>query len=267
VSNASGLKESLLPMCSAELPRVYELVASLKDAPRSYFKNFVTSIRDNPLKRKHFIDIEAELARLDAVAWDHLRTKVGPLFMKKEKARGWQGAFSELNEAKAYNFLIRRGCTSVEFIPRRSDSKTPDLRAKLGSVDVLCEAKTINRSEREVVARTRNGVSSVANRLPTEFFTKLTSTIRRADQQMAASSSAPDIKRIVYLVINFDDSLHEYVDDYLAQIQQRKEEFVVPGLEIVLDVKPKFYSASLASATSLALNFMPAAPWLPPSSD
>jgi hypothetical protein len=252
-------------MCPAELPRVYELVASLKDAPRSYFKNFVTSIRDNPLKRKHFIDIEAELARLDAVAWDHLRTKVGPLFMKKEKVRGWQGAFSELNEAKAYNFLVRRGCTSVEFVPRRSDTKTPDLRAKLGSVDVLCEAKTINRSER-VVARIRNDVRSVSNRLPTEFFTKLTSTIGRADQQMAAYSSAPDIERIVYLVVNFDDSLHEYVDDYLAQIQQRKEEFVVPGLEIVLDVKPKFYSASLASEASPTLHFMPSAPWLPPSS-
>jgi hypothetical protein len=133
--------------------------------------------------------------------------------------------------------------------------------------DVLCEAKTINRSEREVVARTQKGVSSVSNRLPTEFFTKLTSTIRRADQQMAASSSAPDIKRIVYLVVNFDDSLHEYVDDYLAQIQQRREEFVVPGLEIVLEVKPKFYSATLASAAPRTLNFISAAPWLPPSFD
>ena len=84
---------------------------------------------------------------------------------------------------------------------------------------------------------------------------------------MAASSSAPDIKRIVYLVVNFDDSLHEYVDDYLVQIQQRSEEFVVPGLEIVLDVKPKFYSASLAAAASPTLNFMSAAPWLPPSFD
>jgi hypothetical protein len=225
-------------MCAAELPRVYELVASLKDAPRSYFKNFVASIRDNPLKRKYFVDIEAELAALDTVAWDHLRTKVGPLFMKKEKLRGWQGAFSELNEAKAYNYLVRRGCTSIEFIPPRSDAKTPDLRAKLGSVDVLCEAKTINRSEREVVARSQNGVSSVSNRLPSEFFTKLASTIRRADQQMAAFSSAQDIKRIVYLVVNFDDSHHEYVDDYLAQIQQRRGECVVPGLEVVLDVTP-----------------------------
>ncbi|MSP76849.1 MAG: hypothetical protein EXR12_12015, partial [Rhodospirillaceae bacterium] len=142
-------------MCSTELPRVYELVASLRGAPKSYFRNFTASLRDNPIKRKHFIDIEVELAALDAAAWDHLKANVGPLFIKGEKLRGWQGAFSELNEAKVYNFLVRRGYTNVEFIPRRSDAKTPDLRAKVGNIDVLCEVKTINRSERAVLARTK----------------------------------------------------------------------------------------------------------------
>ena len=65
------------------------------------------------------------------------------------------------------------------------------------------------------------------------------STIRRADQQMAAFSSVPDVKRIVYLVINFDDALGQYIDGYLAQIQERREEFLVPGVEVVLDMKPR----------------------------
>lgn len=251
-------------MCPAELPRVHELVASLKGAPRSYFKNFANSLRDNPIKRKHFIDIEVELAALDAAAWDHLKTKVGPLFMKGEKARGWQGAFSELNEAKAYNFLVRRGYTSVEFIPRRSDARTPDLRARMGSIDVLCEVKTINRSERAVRAKTQEIVSSVSNLLPVEFFSKLASTIRGADQQMAMFSSAPDMKRIVYLVINFDDGLHECVDDYLVQIPEKRAEFMMPGLEVVMDVKPKFYLATSVSPPSHVLNFTSDAPWLPP---
>ena len=108
-------------MCSVELRRVNELVASLKGAPKSYFKHFTASLHNNPIKRKHFIDIEVELATLDTAAWDHLKANVGPLFMKGEKIRGWQGAFSELNEAKAYNFLVRRGYSCVEFIPRRSD--------------------------------------------------------------------------------------------------------------------------------------------------
>ncbi len=251
-------------MCSAELPRVYELVASLRGAPKSYFKNFAASLRDNPIKRKHFVDIEAELAALDAAAWDHLRTKVGPLFMKGERVRGWQGAFSELNEAKAHNFLVRRGYTCVEFIPRQSDIKTPDLRARTGNVGVLCEVKTINRSERAVRAKTRATASSVSNLLPVAFFSKLESTIRRADQQMASFSSAPDLKRIAYLVVNFDDWLHECVDDYLSQIPERREEFMIPGLEVVLDVKPQFYLATVASPASHILSIVSDAPWLSP---
>ena len=251
-------------MCSAELPRVYELVASLKGAPRSYFKNFATSLRDNPIKRKHFIDIEVELAALDAAAWDHLRTKVGPLFMKGEKVRGWQGAFSELNEAKAYNFLVRRGYTCVEFIPRRSDAKTPDLRARMGNINVLCEVKTINRSERAVREKIQAVVSSVSNLLPVEFFSKLASTIRGADQQMAVFSSALDMKRIVYLVINFDDRLHECVDDYLVQISEKREGFMMPGLEVILDVKPEFYSATSMSPAPHILSFASDALWVPP---
>ncbi len=252
-------------MRAEELPRTYELVASLKGAPRSYFKNFAASLRDNPIKKKYFVDIEAELASLDPAAWDHLRTKVGPLFLKKEKVRGWQGPFSELNEAKAYNYLVRSGYTSVEFVPRNSDIKTPDLRAKLGGVDVLCEAKTINRSTRAIVAQLQNPVSSVAILLSKEFFLKIASTIRRADLQMAAFSMAVDIKRIVYIVINFDDWLHEYVDRYLIQIQEREKEFVLPGLEIVVDAKPKFYSASPLSETPHMLRFTSIVPWQPPT--
>jgi hypothetical protein len=247
-----------------ELPRVYDLVAGLKDARRSYFRDFAASLRDNPLKRKHFLDIEAELAKLDSAAWDQLKSKVGPLFMRRETVRGWQGAFSELNEARAYNFLVRRGCTSVEFIARRYDSQTPDLRAKNGSVDVLCEAKTINRSQGEVLSRAEKAARPISNRVGAGFFTKLASTIRRADQQMAAFSLAPDVNRIVYVVINFDDSLHEYVDDYLVQIEAQKDEFMVAGLEIILDVKPKFYSASLTSEVSHIRTFASGGPWLLP---
>ncbi len=207
-----------------ELPRVCELAASLKGAQRSYFRNFIASLRDNPLKRKHFEDIEAELATLDAVAWEHVKASTGPLFMKNETARDWKGAASALNEARAYNFLVRRGYTSVAFIPRHVEGKTPDLRARMGDVDILCEAKTINRSERAGAAHLSAG-----------FFTKLASTIKRADGQMTAFALSPGIRRIVYLAINVDEALQAYADDYLTQIQARRMEFLAPALEIVLD--------------------------------
>ncbi len=250
-------------MCDVDLPRTYELMASLSGAAQSYFTNFKASIRDNPIKRKYFVDIEADLATLDAVAWDHLKSKVGPLFLKREKARGWQGAFNELNEAKAYNWLIGRGCSSVAFIPR-DKTKTPDLRAKLHSADILCEVKTVSRSEQERLAQQQSLPRSISNYLQPEFFKKLVATVGQADRQMTAFSTALNVNRIVYIVINFDDLLHEYVDDYLVQIQEHREEFLVSGLEIVMDVKPKFYAATSNSEASLLLNFTAQGSWLPP---
>lgn len=209
-----------------ELPRVYELAASLKGAQRSYFRNFTASLRDNPLKRKHFIEIEAELATLDAAAWNHLKANAGPLFMKHETPRDWRGAASVLNEARAYNFLVRRGYTSVAFIPRHAKGKTPDLRAKAGSVDVLCEAKTINRVER-----------AGEDRLIPAFFIKLASTIARADRQLTGYSAVPEIRKILYLLIDFDHVPSARIEDFLAQTEERKAEFLPSNLEIVLDTK------------------------------
>lgn len=155
----------------------------------------------------------------------------------------------------------------MEFIPRDRDTKTPDLRAKLGNVDVLCEAKTINRSERAIVAQLQKAAASAPIRLGKEFFSKIASTIRNADRQMAAFSSALDTKRIIYVVINFDDRLHEYVEDYLIQIQEQEQEFVLPGLDIILDAKPKFHSASPISQSSHMLRFTSVASWRPRSAD
>ena len=82
---------------------------------------------------------------------------------------------------------------------------------------------------------------------------------------MAAFSSAMDTRRIIYVVINFDDRLHEHVDDYLIQIQKQEKEFVLPGLEIVLDTKPKSHSANPISESSHMLRFTSVASWRPPS--
>ena len=51
-------------------------------------------------------------------------------------------------------------------------------------------------------------------------------------------------KMIVYVIVNFDDSLHEYADRYEVQINQYIATTPVPGLEVVLDIKPAFYTLS-----------------------
>jgi hypothetical protein len=232
-------------MLRNKLPRMYELLDDqiASDVRTTFFRDFELSFASTPLKWKQIAHMEAELAGLDIAAWDHLKEKAGPLFAKHHARRGWESALNELNEARAYNYLVSRGCTNVAFIPRL-ETKTPDLRARLGEADVLCEAKTINKSEIAVNARIQQAVRSIATRLPDEFFRKIAAATRSAAKQMADYCKATKTKRFVFFVINFDDELHEYVDDYLVQIEERRDEFLLPHLEIAIQVKPKYYVAS-----------------------
>jgi hypothetical protein len=223
----------------------------------TYFENFDASLEDNPVKRKHFLHLEAELAKLDAAAWAHLKTQVLPLFENRDQVRGWQAAFDKLNEAKGYNYLTQLGCVEVAFIPTSTASgrKTPDLQAKLGTDRVLCEVKTINPSDIEAascsaVAHGRIVSGSTQGALPDGFFCKLMATLKTAEAQMTSYCSDHSSRRIVHVVLNFDDLLNQYADDYLGQIQTFTRTAALPEVEIVLDVKPRFYSATSQSPSS-----------------
>jgi hypothetical protein len=241
-------------MARNEMPRINELRNSLKN-PNSldtYFQDFENSILALPVKQKHFIHIEADLSGLDPVAWTYLKRKAAPLFERRDQKRGWQWAFDILNQAKAYNYLTQLGCSEVEFIPEPTErgKKTPDLQGRLGTTRVLCEVKTINRSDNEAIAREQSTVRDIQFRLPDEFFRKLTDTLANARMQMYSYCPDTYAKKIVYVVLNFDDNLHEYIDAYLEQLRLFLATVPLPGVEIVFDVKPKYYSASLDSLAS-----------------
>ena len=51
-------------------------------------------------------------------------------------------------------------------------------------------------------------------------------------------------RKIAFVVINFDDLLHEYADTYEQQIREGITRNLIPGLEILLSIKPPFYSAT-----------------------
>jgi hypothetical protein len=246
-------------MCRGDLSRIWEICDCVRKRgrPGTYFENFDSSLADNPVKRKHFLHLEAELAGLDAVAWAHLMAQVLPLFESRHEVRGWQAAFDKLNEAKAYNYLARLGCTEMAFIPVSSASgqKTPDLQGKLGASPILCEVKTINPSDLEAAARSAvaNGLivaGSTQGSLPDAFFRKLTATLKAAETQMKSYRSDGIARRMVYVILNFDDLLNEYGEDYLGQIQAFVTSSDLPKVEIIFDVKPKFYSAISESSPS-----------------
>ena len=183
---------------------------------------------------------------LDAEAWEFLKGEALPRLKAQHSPRGWQQLFDTLNEAKGYNYLDRIGCKEIKFIPRaKTDNlQTPDLRGFLGSATVLCEVKTINVSDDETKRFATGGVGTTLPYLETDFFNKLSSVIHTAASQLLAFDRDSADRRIVYVVFNFDDRIHEYAHEYKKQIEAYVANASLPNVEVVLEVKPPFHSVA-----------------------
>lgn len=157
----------------------------------------------------------------------------------------WEPLYDTLNETKAYNYLKRIGCADVRFIPtsKAKGQKTPDLSAVSEGRNVLCDVKTINASDGEINRRWTGGVRRGTDRLDDGFFKKLRSDLVRAREQMLAYDSEGSARKIAYVVVNFDDLLHEYADRYQSQIDRFILGNQVTELEVVFDIKPAFHPA------------------------
>lgn len=230
-----------------ELPRIYELRDLLPNPlpTGAYFRDLDSTLATIPQKLKQFRDFESELQGLDAAAWTYLKAELMPLLTAKHKRRGWQQLFDKLNQAKAYNYLVCIGCTDVRFIPesKSEGQRTPDLEALSQGRHVLCEVKTINVSEDEANRLRNGGVGVPSDQLPEPFFNKLASSLTEAMAQTRAYSTSTDTERIAYIIVNFDDRMHEYADQYQVQISQFMANNPTPGLEVRFDIKEAYYLA------------------------
>lgn len=234
---------SLESNTSCDLLRLNELRAHVRDSndPDAYFRDFENSLREIPPKLKQFRDIEAELQLLDSVAWKHLKAEAVPYLTRRDPHRGWEQLFNILNQAKAYNFMVSQNHKEVCFVPRVVGQKTPDLQGRKGPLRVLCEVKTINISKDEASYRASGQARGVTLALPDGIFRKLKSDMETASEQMRAYDAAA--KQILYCIVNFDDHLHEYADDYRPQLEAYVRDGSDGLLEVVFDIKPAFYSA------------------------
>lgn len=218
-------------MCRNELHRVYELLDLIQDPNQAgaYFKDFDNSIRDEPSKKRVWLEREQAWQKLAPDAWAFLKDKAQRyLTVKDSKGRGWQQLFDIINEAYAYNFLKDDGCSNIQFIPS-SPRRSPDLKAEKNGCTVLCEVKTINISDDEVFAlneafkrreRTATAITdpitgrpdpniinklarTVEDKLSEGFLSKLMSDIETAKTQMEAYADGTSVRRIVYIIVNF----------------------------------------------------------------
>jgi hypothetical protein len=220
-----------------EMPRVYELIDLIHDPSTcgAYFQNFDKSNRDEPLKKQVWLAREREFQRLDLDSWQFLKSEALPYLTTRDDARGWQQLISILNQARAHNYLIDAGCLQVGFIPRaRNDrQKTPDLKGMLDGRKVLCEVKTVNISDEETIRRKTGGLVKIADALDVGFFKKLRSDLLIARGQMESYDGSTQVRRIALLVLNFDDLLAEYKENYFKQIDKYLATEPVDGIDIV----------------------------------
>lgn len=238
-------------MKSRDLSRIREIQDCVEKRGHAghYFEGFDDSIQNDPIKRNYLAHYEADLDALDPVAWSQLRAKVASSFEKRDLRRGWQAAFNDLNEAKAYKYLANIGCIELEFIPR-SRQKTPDIKGVLIGENVLCEVKTINASDAELSARQHMLAREICTNLPSTFLEKIVDTLYKANVQMDSYLGGGVARKFLYVIINFDDILHEYIYDHMKQIMEFFDGINLPQIDMVFDIKPQFYSANLQSPSS-----------------
>lgn len=224
------------------LPRVFELKDLLQDPDNehAYFQDFESSIASNPLKQDAFIRLESQLELLDEASWRDLAARAARHLVSttRDRGRGWQQLFDQLNEARAFGYLLRLGSTDIRFVAP-GDTKKPDLAAHLDGRDVLCEVKTLNISDAQADLNQRvepvGPAREVVTSLPDEFLTKkLAPTLQRALQQLSDHDATRKARWIIYVVVHFDEQPGEYHTEYFRQIDEYLLAQPVEGAELVL---------------------------------
>jgi hypothetical protein len=243
-------------MFRKEFPRIYELRDQIKnpDSPNSCFKNFNEEFQSEAM-RMAFRSREDALQALDSSAWESLKKRASEYLTKwdEKKGRGQQQLIDVLNEALAYSFLKREGCSDIHFIPEsaKKGEKTPDLEGTLGQNKVICEVKTINVSEGEALRR-RGGRylhDQPQVHLEPGFFGKLMDDITKAKEQMKAHAAGKEGRHIVYIVTNFDDFWGKNKEAYFQEIDQYLCKNIIHEIEIV------FYNQRIGSRRDINMKY------------
>jgi hypothetical protein len=245
------------------MPRVYELRDLITDPsnPCTYFQNFDDSIRDErstgfSSKKQVWLARERELQRLDPESWQFLKSEARCYLMVRHPERGWEQLISILNQARGYIYLRDEGCLDVRFIPKSNikGQETPELEGVLNGITVLCEVKTVHISDAEATRRHTGGVGDITNSLGKGFFDKLRGHLCKAKSQMESYESKEDVRRIVFIVLNFDDFFAEYKAEYFGQIDRYLTTRPISGIDIVFYNQKTVFHCHVAMQNAVVVN-------------
>ena len=240
-------------------PCTYELIDAIDDRsnPRAYFKYFESRVEAEPDLARVWAAQESQFRLLDWPSWEQLKTEALPyLTVEDPKGRGWHQLISILNQARAHNYLKRRGCTDIRFVPRakKTGIETPDIEANWKAREILCEVKTLEISDDEVRARSDILGRATQHVLPLEFHAKFCRTIEKAQRQLYSYRKSPESECIAFLVINFDDWPGEYKGDYYRQIDKNINGRNADDCRIVLYNQTTIFHSVIGMANAEVVN-------------
>jgi len=198
----------------------------------TFFNGVDDSLRTLSQARAYYRAYDRALELLDEKSWQQLSIKAISHFQNHRQGQLKQGFFNQLNEAFAYQYLVRRGFTDVKVLAERS-TKTPDLEYRDRKKQRFCEVKTIGISENEIFRRSSSSYSTHDYKeLSKEFRMKLESDLRHAYSQITAM----DGDGIVFVLINFDDVGLVHYERYREQLANWLSEHEVPEIFIKVGI-------------------------------
>jgi hypothetical protein len=186
------------------MKRFRELIAAVRERfpADPFFADFEKSCRAEPSRRKHYRSYNDALMLLDNESWSTLKQKAIEQFPTEREGQRKQGFFTQLNEAFAYRYLVRRGIKTIRFVKEAKD-KRPDISFLDRGTERYCEVKTIGISDDEISRRETRGVQdgNVYFNLSEGFLNKLAVDIDAARKQIHSLGE----NSLVFILIGFDD--------------------------------------------------------------
>lgn len=198
------------------MKRICEIIANIRERyPKDdFFNDFEKTYRISESKRKAYQAYDRVLNQLDIQSWQVLKEKSLRHYCDHRRGQKKQGFFNQLNEAFAYDYLMRQGCNNIKFLEEDDDgTKKPDLEYVYKG---YCEVKSLGISKEEIARRESIDVinGQVYFNLTNGFLNKFHKAICSAWKQINVMGK----EGIVYVLIKFDDIALDNYKNYRRQL-------------------------------------------------
>jgi len=183
-----------------------------------FFVGVSKTLSIEPDARKYYLAYEQALSTIDQESWETLQEKAIAHFIDHREGQQKQGFFNQLNDAFAYEYLIKEGCKDVRVL-REGKGIQSDIEYTKNSEKCFCEVKTMGISDAEIewraASRVNPQVRSSFQELFGGFLRKLKSALDTAGRQIKARGGTG----LIYIVVHFDDiAFDDYWDRCHEQI-------------------------------------------------